>query len=359
METQKMNQRGFSLVEALISLIVTTVLIGGATALFVQNQRVSAAQMALGTLHANLRFATNQITTDVRGLGMLSSATMNVAGVSRTIPLICCNNSGSMQSFGPSGTTFSSKYFPSYSSSSSDAIQIVQVDPVDGLYLVEQPSSVSAQLKVRNNGRLQTNDICMVTDANLSSGPSYDIFQVTATATADSGKNVTLTHGSSNWNGTGLSKIYSAGSQVLRFHCWLYYIQQPSDSGLNYPRLVRRDVDGTTEVMADFVEDIQVALGIDTNADNNIAAAEWVTTGMDSVTDAQLANLRAVRLTLTGRTPMVSAQMAGKNTGTSDSRYCRQGVEDRSAGDASTVPYFREAYQRIAMIRNLRPLPIN
>lgn len=357
------NRAGFSLVEALITLIITSVLIAGATALFVQNQRVSTAQISLAMLRSNLRFATDVMTDDMRQIGMLIGMNWHIDGQELTIPLIRCTNSGAptpIFSGGPS----SFSYFPTYSANQSDCIQIMQVEVLDGVVLKKQPAGPSADLEVSQTDELNDGDICLITDTNLSPAGTYDIFEATNVQGPSASNPFTnVVHApASAWNSPGgLSKVYPPGSIILKFHAWLYYIKPADPAKDNYPKLMRRDLNMSEEIVADYVEDLQVALGIDANSNNNVDAGEWVSTALDGITNAQLDQLRAVRISLIGRTPAVPEVMGGLQQGANDINYIRPAIAwaDRPAGNDPEIetnrPYYREIYERTVFIRNLRP----
>ena len=69
LSNRRPNRRGFSLLEAMITLVIMLVIIGGATALFFENQNATTAHVALAELRTNMRFALDTMASDLRVVG--------------------------------------------------------------------------------------------------------------------------------------------------------------------------------------------------------------------------------------------------------------------------------------------------
>ena len=94
MKTSFIRPRGFSLMEAMITLVVMLLIIGGATAIFVQNQRATTAHITLAMLRANLRFAMETMTADLRPIGAYSRTVTPTVNRTGMFPLVDLRNSG-------------------------------------------------------------------------------------------------------------------------------------------------------------------------------------------------------------------------------------------------------------------------
>jgi hypothetical protein len=215
----------------------------------------------------------------------------------------------------------------------------------------------------------------LITNANLmqnpfdtSANPLADLFQACSATAPGSGNpywTIAVNCNTGFNPSTGFANSYASGSALTKVRIWEYYID---NSDPNIPRLMRREVKGTlggnvsAEVIAEYVEDFQLALGIDgldgSTPDNNIQPAEWMNTGFTGLTLNQLANMRAIRVSLIGRTVIVPETMAGGRTGANDIYYRRPALEDRSQGAIGPYPQYREVITEVVQLRNMRPFPM-
>ena len=372
MRTSFIRPRGFSLMEAMITLVVMLLIIGGATAIFVQNQRATTAHITLAMLRANLRFAMETMSADLRPIGAVTRAATPVVNRTSLFPILDLKNSG----------TYSSGFgsYNNYDGTLPDRIRIVEPDIINdaSLYADYDHSSQLKSIKILGD-QFDDCDILLITNANMvdnpydpASGATADLFQACNVQGPQSGNPFTeITFGRGcnhdlNPHG-GFLNDYPSGSMLMKVRIWQYSIDQTDPK---IPKLVREEVGGSDsgdnqcdsprppEVVSEYVEDMQVAVGLDTSGDNNIQPGEWVNNNFQALTVAQLATLRAVRITLVGRTVMVPEVMAGRSAGANDIYYRRPAVEDRGAGAAGSMPQYREVYTEVIQLRNLRPFPM-
>jgi type IV pilus assembly protein PilW len=365
----RISSRGFSLLEALISLVVMLLIIGGATAIFVQNQRATTANVTLAMLRANLRFARETLSADLRPIGAFSKPATPFILQTVSFPMVNLNNSGSYQS------TLGA--YSSYDSSQPDHLRIVTPEIINESALAGDYSTGSTTISsIKINGTsFQAGDMILITNANLmqnpfdtSANPLADLFQACSATAPGSGNpywTIAVNCNTGFNPSTGFANSYASGSALTKVRIWEYYID---NSDPNIPRLMRREVKGTlggnvsAEVIAEYVEDFQLALGIDgldgSTPDNNIQPAEWMNTGFTGLTLNQLANMRAIRVSLIGRTVIVPETMAGGRTGANDIYYRRPALEDRSQGAIGPYPQYREVITEVVQLRNMRPFPM-
>jgi len=367
---KKINSKGFSLVEALITMVIVLVVIGGATALFVQNQRATSAAVSVAMLRSNLRFALDVMSSELREIGAIMKASQVNVLSSYQIPLIECTNAN----FQNYGSVSNLGHYQSYDAGLPDKIRIVEPEIINDAHLIEayhKPSNQMKSVKI-TGGQFQEGDILLITNANLvnnpydpTSGIYSDLFVPTNIQPSQSNNEfteITFTPGQSPLNSPqGLSNDYPEGSALMKVRIWEYYIDDTTDP--NIPKLYRAEVNNPyPELVAEYIEDMQVALGIDTDGDNYISPSEWINTAFDNITPQQLFNLRAIRLTLVGRTGLIPKEMAGKDLGRDDLYYHAPAVEDHNPTgpySSTTIPYFREVYTTTIYLRNLRPFPKN
>ena len=370
---RRRSDSGFSLVEALVTVVLVSIIIGAATAAFVQNQRITTSEIMRANLRSNLRFAVNVMAGDLRPVGSYSKWTQ-VYGKGHTFAPIECTNS-QFQNWGNTGVNFGQ--YLGYDSSQPDRLRIIEPDIINDARLYSDYKGPEKNIQaVKITGQpFSKGDLLIITDANLLEN-AFEPGAVTHTALfvatgiqPDQSNNaftiVTCNTGSDDGgiNDTGgLPYSFPSGSALYKVRLWEYYIDQSNPA---IPRLYRREVKGTApppELVAEYVEDFQVALWLDLDSDGVIDAGEWKNTDFAALTadPSQVRLLRAMRLTLTGRTPTVVDQsMAGSKLGTGDVYYQRPAVEDRAAGASvgtvSGAAYYREVYQEIIYLRNLQP----
>jgi len=367
--SRRIDRRGFSLVESLVTLVVMLLILAGATTVFFKNQQATAAHISLAMMRANMRFGMDTLCADMRQIGAyMRGAPISIKKAGVEFGLIECTNSNWTQWI--AGTGFG--HYGGYDATISDRIRIVEPDIINDARLQRQYDPPSSQMKaVKLTGQpFDEGDLLLITNSTCFDNPwdpGNDVFAdlfVPTTIQPDHSNNafteITANAGAGdpyNVNApNGLAHSYPAGSTILKISIFEYYIDNTDPE---IPKLMRRDVLNRTEEIASFVEDLQVALGIDANDDNNITGAEWITTGFTTLTETQLNHLRAMRISLTGRTMVVAESMAGLQAGAQDIYYRRPAVEDHPAGAATSVPYFREVYNETVMFRNLRPVPTN
>ncbi|MBN2430957.1 MAG: PilW family protein [Acidobacteria bacterium] len=354
------NNRGFSLMEALVSLIVVSIVLAGATALFLQNQKVSTAQVSLATMRTSLRAAMATIGHDLRSVGafMRSSGVTAYSGNTEFgLRLLECNN------INPSDPSNHIGGYTGYSANLPDRIRVIEPDLAKNTTLYDsyqRNTNDFKSVKIRPDDFL-IGDILIITNANVTDDPTLwtsDLFEVTNNQSVGGSNPFSILHFANNAP-SGLNgplgfgdHAYPPGSAVFRVRVWEYYVDL---SDPTIPKLYRREFNRALELVAEYIEDLQVALGLDTNGDDNISDTEWVNTSFTAITDAQLHTLRAVRVTLVARTGYVPVEMAGKRAGTYDIYYRQPDVEDHQPDNETELPRYREVYEEVIYLRNLRP----
>lgn len=363
---RRVRARGFSLVEALITLVVMSLIIGGATALFVQNQRTTTAHITLAMLRANMRFAMETMSADLRPIGAFSRSATPVVNNSMQFPILNLCNSGAYQS--------GLGEYSSYDGTIPDRIRIIEPDIINDaeLFADYDGSSQVKSIKITGN-QFNDCDILMITNANLvenpwdpASGATADLFQACNVQQPGSGNpftEVTFGQGCNhdlNPPG-GFTNAYPSGSMLTKVRVWEYYIDRTDP---NIPKLTRHEIGGecenspyVPEVIAEYIEDLQVAVAIDGNGDEVIQTGEWINSNFQALTTNQLAALRAMRITIIGRTVIVPEVMSGRQTSVQDIYYRRPAREDRGAGPLETDPKYREVFTEVIQLRNMKPFP--
>jgi prepilin-type N-terminal cleavage/methylation domain-containing protein len=359
-DSSVLNARGFTLMEALVSLIVVSIVLAGATALFLQNQKVSTAQVSLATMRTSLRAAMGTLSQDLRSLGAFMKTSGITAFSDNTeygLRLLECNN------INPSDLNNFIGGYTGYSADLPDRIRVVEPDLAKNttLYSAYQRNTNEMKtIKIRPDDFVE-GDILIITNANVTNDPNLwmtDLFEVTNVESIGGENPFSVLHFANN-STTGLNSpngfgdhAYPSGSAVFRVRVWEYFIDH---SDPDVPRLYRREFNRTLDLVAEYIEDMQLALGLDADGDSNISDSEWVTTGFNTITDDQMHTLRAVRVNMVARTGYVPVEMAGARIGTDDIYYRQPDVEDHQPNNETELPRYREVYEEVVYLRNLRP----
>lgn len=288
------RQRGLSLVELMISMVLGLLVVGGAIGVFLSNQQTYRATESLARVQENARVAFELMAREVR------EAAGNACG--NNLPTAnVLNNPGSLWwsnwrdgIFGYDNNAYAG------SAAGTDAVDLISTS--DGGVAVTDESktgaSNSAEFKVTATTGLEENDIVMVCDYN-----QLTILQITnvndkITVNANTGNTETgpgnCTHqlglptvcgGASK----GTPKYYSQNSRVARLKASRWYVADNGRGGRSLYRInMRHGVDGAPEEVTEGIRDMQIQYLVD-------GATGYV----DASAGLAWSNVTAARITLT------------------------------------------------------------
>lgn len=278
------TQRGFSLVEAMVAMVISLVLIAGIVQIYLSNKETYRFGEAVSRVQESGRFGLDFLATEIRmadfwgctAFGGMSSD-LNPAGAG----YIDFLNAGDGGLVGTEG--------------GADPDSITIAGAFDRGITVQEPymPTVSASLFISQDSGLQDDDIIMVSDCEQG-----DIFQVTniqAGTGGNSGKNSLVHNTGTSLNLTGdLSKTYEGDASVYQMMQRTFFI---ADNPVGEPALFMSENGAAAEELVDGVEDMQITYGEDTDGDgvpNRFVDA-------DNVGD--MASVLAVRISLVVRSP--------------------------------------------------------
>jgi type IV pilus assembly protein PilW len=323
MLTLQRKQKGLTLIELMIAMVIGLLLLGGTISMFISNKRVYREQENMGRLQENARFAIELLIHDIRMAGY-TGCNDNASDVTNHV-----NGGGSTSIFDFSNAVEGSEDGGNWLPSGSTEVIGSMVSGTDGIsirYLEDTGLDVIPPYMVTTSSALHTavdsglvpGEIVGVADCN-----SADVFQISNSNPSGSG---TVDHNT----GTGtpgnatkpLDKRYLGDATIVRFVSRRYYIGTGAWGG---PSLFRNhfaqdkddsDSDGdTTEViqhseeLIEGVENMQILYGEDTTGDK--VADTYVRA--DSITD--WTNIVSVRISLLMRTIKSNPQI-GEDTAT-------------------------------------------
>ncbi len=328
MTRQSSTERGFTLVELMMSLVIFSVAVAGILSVAVsltqgfREQRLAvAAQDAVRSPLDMISDALRQASPGVSNPNTLYDATSCTTGA-----LTVTNATGAP-----------------------DALDVVYAS--GGIVTAISTGTVTqagGSVTVAHTTNLAPGDYVLLTS-------DYARGHVMRLATGTSG--TTLVFAASGCTGTNFTFSYPANSTVIRVQHALFTVANDSTNN-NMPTLWM-DADGAgtafaNEPLAEGIEDMQIALGVDagTNGiDEQTGAAtatdDWIYNHASDVLPA-LPIIRAVRVTLIAR--VTKGEHGNQNT------YRRPAAEDRAV--ASTYDQFRRRVLRsVVEVRNVTGSP--
>jgi type IV pilus assembly protein PilW len=242
------RQRGVTLIEMMVALVVGLILTGGAIQIFMSSRQGFAANDAMARIQENGRYALEFLARDIR--------TAAFWGCAQELEMNSRLNPGGGVDFeGPefSGTEAGGP-------NNSDTLTIRHATQNTRLQLQNSMPSASSALVVNADNDVQVGDILIVTDCVAA-----DVFQVTNTQNS----NASIVHNSGGTltpgNATGsLSQAYDTSATVYTAEEKVYSLATNADG----ERVLQRTVNGGAPVeLVAGVRDMQIAYGVDFDND--------------------------------------------------------------------------------------------
>jgi len=312
-ELSRRFQRGLSLVELMIALVLGLLLTTGVISIFISSKQSYAQQDAQAQIQENVRFALEMIARDLRMAGYGGCA--EGVNVANTVE----NYSGSIMNFkdGLIGYEYDGGIanFPDDFRNSvvanTDAVVIYTVNSSSELGVTSHnPMSATVHLNAAHD--LKPGAILLMADSNCSNigifvltGPTNNNNNATTTVhnTGQTfqydGKNygncTKALKGNFDCNDqSGAEHVaYSPGSSVYQMESVAYYIGT-STADASVSSLYRKPIVGNAEEMVEGISDLQLLYGLRSGSGikyvkaNAISASDW-------------SKVNAVRITLTAR----------------------------------------------------------
>ncbi len=276
--SQRQNtNRGFSLVELMVALVISLVLLGGVIKIYESSKQAYRAQDSQARLQENGRFAMYFLAKDIRmagymGCNRISRITPNI--IAKNPPMPPLFDASAVISGYDSGTwpaSFPSK--PTKYVAGTDAILVRYASP-SSVSLIQNMPVDTAEIQVGSNpSNYQVGDLLLITDCSRA-----DIFRATDVSKGVSkgaGEIFTIDHGPTRNTSSRLRTAYKTGSQVMAFEYSLYYIGTTVTGVDALYRVNATSGGGSPEELVDNVQNMQLLYGLDT--DGNGSANEYRT----------------------------------------------------------------------------------
>ena len=265
------QQVGISLVEILVSLVISIFLLGGIIQVYLANKASYTFSNAISRVQENGRFAVDTISRDLRMAGFFGCAIFDPNDTSSIV-----NN------LNPAGTGYATFFdwlggglvsgTENLGLNGSDSITVRGAKPGQLNVLPPYNTNSSANIHVTPNSSIVPGDIVMVSNCK-----GADIFQVTNTTPSTNAAKNSVVHntggsqvpGNSNPGACSggsahcLSQTYGADAAMIELQVVTYSIQAGASGE---PALFRSENSVDIELI-DGVEEMQILYGVDTTDD--------------------------------------------------------------------------------------------
>ncbi|MCX4027130.1 PilW family protein [Endozoicomonas sp. SM1973] len=283
-----LKNKGFTIIEMMISLVLGALLLGGIISLFTNNQQTYRIIQGTANLQDNARFAVDLIGEDIRMAGYMGCLS-NLSNISLKNVL---NNTGDdfayqfnigIEGFNSNGATWA-PVLPAFISgmapapeANTDVIVIRRVID-NGASLVSNNPSPSEDMKIEDNTTLEDDEIVIISDCTKAT-----LFQVTSANIQKGTGHINLTHnaggkftpGNKNEPLTDGPGYNPGEASIYKFVSNVYYIGRAQDTNGNNINnnqgnpvlsLWRRQAAAAPVEILRGVENLQILYGVDTTA---------------------------------------------------------------------------------------------
>ncbi|CAN5700867.1 hypothetical protein BH11MYX1_BH11MYX1_07210 [soil metagenome] len=338
MRRPRTSERGFTLVELMISLVIFSFAVAGVLAVAVSMSQGFREQRASMTAESAVRVPIDFIADAIRQASPGSPA--NIIYDPNT-----CTTTGAQ--------VYNNAATPSGIAPNTDKLDVVFASGAV-VTSTREIYTNNTSLTITDGSQLSAGDSIVISDGSVG---------MLAKITAVSGNVLTLVAPASCAIAipTNAAGPYAAGSLVIRAQHALFYVGSVSDGGSGSNPTLLMDPDGkeTTadaEPMAEGVEDLQLVKAEDVNGDGYIgtegsptlAGDDWMFNSATDVADLS-PTLRAIRVTMVART--LSGLIGNLKA------FNRPQVEDHAAAAVNSDNFRRRILRETVEIRNTSASP--
>ena len=256
------RQRGMTLIEIMIALLIGAFLMGGVLQIFISSKQTNRMQEGLSRLQENGRFAVNFISKDIRRAGFQGCPSLrngnvipNVIASAPVIPALTENTlisgannidpSWDANACGAGGVCIAG----------TDAISVTYGESCSGnLSAAMADVNATVQILAVNTCGISATDAVLISNCS-----SADIFRATSSGT-------TIQH-------SALNTAYGMDAELFNYHAYSYFIRE-STSGAPERSLWRLDNTRATSgsnptELIEGIEDMQILYGVDIDDDDD------------------------------------------------------------------------------------------
>lgn len=272
---KRIRQQGFGLVEVMVAITLGLLLTAAVLQLFVSNNTTYRTTNSVGVVQDNARFAQDLLSKELRMTGYRGCLSKQNIAVTNTL-----NNATTLTyDFGAGlrGYNNLTATLPTELSShlTGDPKPLAGTD----LLLIQGPGNIPVPIVANNNAAqlfaapaamtlLKDGDIALVTDCSKAR-----IFQITGLTAAGGKVNVVHSNAGtyvpgnsiSSWDPNNKNEVFGTNAELMSYQTSTYYLATNSATG--QPALYRKLNGGAATPLLDYVFDLQILYGVDTNSD--------------------------------------------------------------------------------------------
>lgn len=267
--------KGFTIVEFLIASTIGTLLIASISAVYLSNKATFTTQEALARLQENGRYANYVLSREIRMAGFQGCTNQRQITLTNLVSnsTTMLNYDKPLQGFDSSSSAFSPTLPTNISAkqpvSGSDVIE-VRMASNNGVHLSADMAQPSSAISVYAGLGAQSGTPLIITNCVIG-----NIFLAGAGTGA-----TTITHPTGVNTSDNLSISYLSNAQVMRLIYYAFYLKNTGRvNSQNQPilALMRLDVNGNEEEIAEGIEQMRITYGVDTDNDNAVNTYQTAT----------------------------------------------------------------------------------
>ncbi len=274
------RQRGFTLVEMMVALVVGIVVMAGIGQVFIQSKRTAAVQDELSRLQENGRYALYMLQEDILKAGYLGCGQVaNLGGNITSSGSYRDNFSSAITGYDASGSTWEPSLPAELNENIVSGTDVITVRFAEGNGLrMTRPKEAPYILRVNNTS--QESGACPGGQdgfSGLCQGEQMIISDCTKARTFNvqdltlNGSELWIYHGTPAW---GDPADLDPNNHYKPAYCYLFkavttsYFIRLRDAESGVPSLYRKIGNNDAEELVEGVEDMQVLYGVDSDGDN-------------------------------------------------------------------------------------------
>lgn len=273
--TNRAQQQGFGLVEVMVAITLGLLLTAAVLQLFVSNSTTYRTTNSVGVVQDNARFAQDLLSKELRMTGYrgcLSKQNIAVTNTLKNATTLTYDFSAGLRGYNNLSASLPTELSTHLTG---DPKPLANTD----LLLIQGPTSIPVAIVANNDAaqlfaassamtQLKEGDIALVTDCSKAR-----IFQITGLTAAGSKVNVVHSNANnyvpgnaiSSWDPNNKNEIFGTNAELMSFQATTYYLATNSATG--QPALYRKLNGGLATPLLDYVFDLQILYGVDTNGD--------------------------------------------------------------------------------------------
>ena len=261
------RNRGFTLIELMVAMVVGLLISGVAITVFAMTKNTSRIGDALSRYQEGFRFGTQLMSRDIRMAGYFGcNSTLN----HQPADLISGTVDDTHYTQAIKGYAGSDLIPAALSNRTADSDVVrIQFGNAESHRLSEAMTDKSSAIKLNKTSDFAAGDSVVIADCSAASS-----FKLTSAGTA--GATTTLTHTTAANSTADLAKKFDTSAEVYALETTYFYVAQSGDRHLLMRKILRGST-MTEEEVADGIMDLKLLYGIDT--DNDTQPNEYVTSG--------------------------------------------------------------------------------